>query len=178
MAEVITIARPYARAAFEFAQSAGALSAWSDALSWLAALMSDSAFRAYVLRPNLTAQQQADALLSVDPARCDASVRQFVQTVAKQKRLTALSAIAAQFEALRAQAEGEVTVEVTTAYALSSDQIEQLSALLKKQLSREVNLTSQEDTSLIGGVVIRAGDTVIDASVRGQLGKLHSALTI
>ena len=90
--------------------------------------------------------------------------------------MAALPAISSLFEGLRAEAEGAVDVTVTTAFALTAEQTQQLGQVLAQKLSRQVNVSSTTDASLIGGTIIRAGDMVIDASVRGQLGKLRAAL--
>lgn len=176
MAEITTVARPYAKAAFEHAHAGGQLAAWSSMLALAAGVVGDAAFKQYVARPTLSAAEQADAVLKVCGDRLNADARNFVSTLAANKRLQALPAISERFEALRAEAEGAVDVDVTTAYALDAAQTKALADVLSGKLSRQVNVTSAVDASLIGGAVIRAGDVVIDASVRGKLGKLRATL--
>lgn len=176
MAELTTVARPYAKAAFEFAHGEGQLAAWSSMLALAAAVVDDAAFKQYIARPTLSADQQADAVLKVCGDRFDTAGKNFISNLAANKRLGALPAISALFDALRADAEGAVDVEVTTAYALDDAQTQALAQILTQKLSRQVSVTSSVDASLIGGAVIRAGDTVIDASVRGKLGKLRATL--
>ena len=177
MAELTTVARPYAKAAFEHAQANGQLAAWSSMLALAAAVVDDAAFKQYIARPTLSGEQQADAVLKVCGDQFDAAGRNFICNRAANKRLGALSAISSLYEAQRAAAEGAVDVSVTTAFALDDAQTASLAETLTRKLSRQVNVTSSVDASLIGGAVIRAGDTVIDASVRGKLGKLRTTLT-
>lgn len=176
MAEITTLARPYAKAAFEHALAGGQLAAWSSMLALVAGVVTDAAFKQYIARPTLSAAQQADAVLKVCGDRLDADARNFVSNLAANKRLMVLPAISARFETLRAEAEGAVDVDVTTAFALDAAQTKSLAEVLTGKLSRQVNVTSSVDASLIGGAVIRAGDTVIDASVRGKLGQLRATL--
>lgn len=176
MVEITTVARPYAKAAFEHARASGQLAGWSSMLALTAAVVADANFRQYISRPTLSAEQQAQAVFAVCGDQLDAAGRNFISNLAENKRLGALPAISARFEALRAEAEGAVDVEVTTAYALDANQTDALAAVLSQKLSRQVSVTSAVDAALIGGAVIRAGDVVIDASVRGKLGKLSATL--
>lgn len=176
MAEITTVARPYAKAAFEFARASGQLAGWSSMLALVAAVVEDGAFRQYIERPTLSAAQQADAVLKACGNALDVGVCNFVHYVAANKRLPALPAIRAQFETLRAESEGAIDVEVTTAFALDDAQTQSLAKTLSSKLSRDVTIASVVDVTLIGGAVIRAGDTVIDASVRGKLGQLSATL--
>ncbi|PQA51099.1 F0F1 ATP synthase subunit delta [Amnimonas aquatica] len=176
MAELTTVARPYAKAAFEHARGKGQLAAWSSMLALAAAVVDDAAFKQYIARPTLGAAEQADAVLKVVGDRLDDDARNFISNLAANKRLAALPAISSLFEALRAEAEGAVDVEVTAAYALDDAQTQALARTLTEKLARQVNVSSGVDASLIGGAVIRAGDLVIDASVRGKLGKLRATL--
>jgi F-type H+-transporting ATPase subunit delta len=102
--------------------------------------------------------------------------KNFIRLLANNKRLAVLGEIYALFEQLKSQKEMSVDVEVASAFALTDDQANKLAEALKRKLGREVNLTSTEDKSLIGGVVIRAGDLVLDGSVRGKLAKLAETL--
>ena len=176
MAEITTVARPYAKAAFEHAKAGGQLAGWSSMLALAAAVVSDAGFKQYIARPMLSAEQQAQALLTVCGDQLDADGCNFIVNLAAHKRLLALPAISERFEALRAEAEGAVDVDVTTAFALDDAQTAQLAAVLSQKLSRQINVTSAVDAALIGGAVIRAGDVVIDASVRGKLGQLRATL--
>jgi len=177
MAELTTVARPYAKAAFEFAREKGALAVWSDALALVAALISNDDFAGYLARPELTAAEQADAVLKAAGDKLNADVSNFIITVADNKRLDALPAISALFDAFKAEQEQSAEVVVTSAYALDAAQKQSLATTLTEKLGRKVAIEAVNvDKSLIGGVVIRSGDLVIDASVRGKLDKLAAAL--
>jgi F-type H+-transporting ATPase subunit delta len=176
MAELTTVARPYAKAAFQLAQNEAKLAEWSTMLALAAQVIADSEFAAYVARPTLSAKDQADALLLVVADQFNEQGQNFIRQLAGNKRLAALPAISELFDALRAHAEGAVDVAVTAAFAMSEKQQAAMARVLTEKLSRRVNLTSTVDASLIGGAVIHAGDLVIDASVRGKLGKLRATL--
>lgn len=177
MAELTTVARPYAKAAFEFAREQGRLADWSAELAFVAALAADADFARYLARPMLTAEQQADALLKAAGDKLTADVRNFVVEVVQNKRIEALPAIAALFESYRAELEQSADVVVTSAFELDAAQRQALAATLGKKLGRKIDIDEVTvDRSLIGGVVIRSGDLVIDASVRGKLNKLSATL--
>ena len=176
MAELTTVARPYAKAAFQLAQSEGKLADWSDMLALAAQVIANSEFAAYVARPTLSVKDQADALLAVISDQLNEQGQNFIRQLAGNKRLAALPAISGLFDELRAQAEGAVDVAVTAAFAMSDEQQTAMARVLTEKLSRQVKLTTAVDASLIGGAVIHAGDLVIDASVRGKLGKLRATL--
>lgn len=176
MAELTTLARPYAKAAFAFASEQNQLAAWSGQLALAAALAGDTEFSAYLSRPSMTTARQTEALLTACGGDLLPGVRNFLAYVAQNKRLAALPEIAGMFEALRAKAEMTAEVTVTSAFPLGSEQEAALGDRLAQKLGRKVTLTSTVDASLIGGVVIRTGDLVIDASVRGKLAKLSATL--
>ncbi|QNI04617.1 F0F1 ATP synthase subunit delta [Halomonas sp. SH5A2] len=176
MAELLTVARPYAKAAFEYARDHEALDNWSNALASLSLAVTDSDVHRLLGNPKLATEQKAELLASVLPDGDDA-IRRFLDTLAGEGRLNALPYIADQFERLRAEYEERVEVTVISAYKLDSKQKTKLSNALKKRLNRKISITTQVDKTLIGGVILRAGDTVIDGSVRGRLNRLSEALT-
>ncbi len=177
MAELTTVARPYAKAAFEFAREKSKLADWSAQLSLAAALASDAEFAAYLARPTLTAEQQAEAFLKAAGDKLDGDVRNFVTEIVHNKRVEALPAIAELFEAFKAELEQSAEVVVTSAFELSDVQRQALAAKLGQKLGRKIAIDEVTvDRALIGGVVIRSGDLVIDASVRGKLNKLGATL--
>lgn len=177
MAELLTVARPYAKAAFEYARDNEALDNWSQALSFLSFAVADSVVRHRLSSPKLTSEQKVSLLVELIPEQQDDALQRFLATLADQGRLMGLSSIAEQFEHLRAEHEQRIEVNVTSAYELDSEQETKLATALKKRLNREISITTQVDKSLIGGVILRAGDTVIDGSVRGRLNRLSEALT-
>lgn len=176
MAELTTLARPYARAAFEAALGAGKLQEWSGELSKLAAVVSDDKVAAALSRPSLTDEQQAGILIDLLGGELSPETGNFVRLLAENKRLPLLPEIHELFERHKANQERTVDVEVLSAFPLAAESQDRLAQSLKANLQREVSIRSEVDKSLIGGVVIRAGDLVIDGSVRGKLSKLAEAM--
>lgn len=173
MAEIRTLARPYAEAAFALAQEEDRLAAWDDALRGLATIVAHPDVHQLIGNPRLATQELAEAILSVAGDDLVAGVTNFVRLLAEKNRLVLMPAIAAQFTEQRAAAENRVEVTVTSAGELSEAQRQALTEALEQRLSREVGLSTRVDNDLIGGAVIRAGDLVIDGSVRAQLALLN-----
>lgn len=178
MSELTTLARPYAKAAFEYAQSNDCLSDWSAMLGFCAAAVRDKTFAAYLDNPGLTREQSAEAMLQVCQDNLDNQGKNFVRLLAENDRLELLPAVADLFEDLKALYEKTVDVAITSAVALSETQVAAISQRLSEKLGRKVNINSKTDASLLGGMFIRAGDMVIDASVKGKLNDLSDALMI
>lgn len=176
MAELTTLARPYAKAAFRFALDKGQLAAWAEQLTLAAAVVSDDAMRDFLGRPQLTAAEQAEAVIRVCGDKLNGEGQNFIRQLAENKRLPLLPYINALFEQLKAEQEKAVDVEVVSAFDLSADQSGKLGQALSQRLGRAVNVSAKTDAALIGGVIVRAGDLVIDASVRGKLAKLRDSL--
>ncbi|BCG27972.1 ATP synthase subunit delta [Pseudomonas tohonis] len=176
MAELTTLARPYAKAAFEYAQAHQQLAAWSAMLGLAAAVSQDTTMQQVLKAPRLTSEEKANTFVEVVGDKFDASASNFVHILSENSRLVLLPEIANLFELYKAEQEKSIDVEVTSAFALNTEQQDKLAKVLSARLSREVRLHAAEDASLIGGVVIRAGDLVIDGSVRGKLAKLAEAL--
>lgn len=177
MAESQTIARPYAEAAFKLALERGALPSWSDALARLSAVASTDVARDLVGNPALGVAQVV-GLLADTAGALDAEQRNFVQVLAENERLTVLPEIAAQFEALRNAHDGVIEAQVSSAFPLSEAQLADVVATLQAKYGRQVKVGVQVDPELIGGVSIRIGDEVTDASVRGKLAQLAGALKV
>lgn len=176
MAELTTLARPYAKALFETAQAADTLSAWSAVLTLLTAVVREPAVQSLLDSPALTARQQADTIIDICGDALDDKARNLVGLLATNRRLPLIPQIGEQFEALKALREQTVDVELVSAREISTEQQQALSAVLSRKLDRQVNINLSVDQSLLGGVLIRAGDTIIDGSVRGRLNKLAEAL--
>jgi len=172
MAELATMARPYANAAFDVAKRDSDLGSWSKALAYLAQAAGEPTVRSLLESPDMEAPVKAQKLIEVCGDALDDRTKRFVQVLASNKRLPLIGEIADQFEALRAAEEQQIDVEVVSAMPLTDDQQNTLAAALKKKFERAVNMTHSVDSSLIGGAVIRAGDTVIDGSLSGKLKKL------
>jgi F-type H+-transporting ATPase subunit delta len=176
MAEAATIARPYATAAFMAARDTQALDAWSTALQAAAGLGSDARWAGALTDPKHSPDSIVAMFAGLGGRDIDERWQNFVRLLNENKRLAVLPQIMAQFELLKAQFENEVEVEVTSATDLSAEQRAKLSDTLKKRFQREVRMSTQVDPSLLGGAVIRAGDLVIDGSIKGQLERLASEL--
>ena len=176
MAELITLARPYAKAAFEVALDAGALDKWSGMLALSAAVSGDSGVSGVLSSPSLSSEQVADAFIGVCGDELDEKGKNFVHLLAENKRLVLLPEISTLFDNLKANQEKSVDVEITTAFEISSEVSNKLAQALKDRLQREIILATSVDQSLIGGAIIRAGDNVIDSSVRGKLSKLAESM--
>jgi F-type H+-transporting ATPase subunit delta len=176
MAELTTLARPYAKAAFEYAQAHQQLANWSAMLGLAAAVSIDDTMQRVLKAPRLTSTEKATAFIEVCGDKFDAQAQNFIHVLAENDRLALLPDIFAQFELYKAEQEKSIDVDVTSAFALSDEQQDKLAKVLSARLGREVRLHAAEDATLIGGVLIRAGDLVIDGTVRGKLAKLAEAL--
>lgn len=172
-----TLARPYAEAVFRLARERKALAAWSDMLGLAAAVARDPQMNRLVDNPRVPRERFVAFFLDVCGKKIDKDGANFVRLLAENRRIQLLPEIAALYEELRASAESRIEAEVVSAVAVGADQLETIAAALKKRLGRDVNLATRIDPSLIGGVVIRAGDLVIDGSVRGKLKLLATHLT-
>jgi F-type H+-transporting ATPase subunit delta len=177
MIEPTTLARPYARAAFEYARAHGVLDQWLAQLGTLAQVAAEPRVEAMLKDPARTGAERADALLKLLGDDVDVSLSNFVSVMAENSRLELLPDVMALFEQLKADLEATVNVEVTSAYDLSSDELQQLSDALGARLERSISITSHTDSDPDRRVLIRAGDLVIDGSVRGRLNKLAGTLT-
>lgn len=175
MAESLTIARPYAEAAFKIARDLQALPAWSDALSRLASVAGTQTAHDFIGNPKVDAAQVAAVIADTAGALSDEQ-RNFVALLARNERLGVLTEIASQFEALRNAHEGVVDARITSAFPLSDAQLGEIVQTLRTKFGREVKASVTVDQHLIGGVSIQVGDEVMDASVRGKLAQLAGAL--
>ena len=176
MAEIATLARPYANAAFNLAKEQRRLDQWSRMLAVVAAAAQTDEAHALIGTPALTDSVKARRLIEVVEDHLDDRGRRFVHVLADNKRLGLLPEIATQFEALKAEAEKVVDVEIATAVALADEQIDAYSKALERRFEREVHVNVAVDPALVGGAVIRAGDIVIDGSLRDRLTRLNEAL--
>ena len=177
MLETSTIARPYATAVFELAQETGQVEEWSAMLGLLGVLTSDKDMRQLITNPRVSRQQLQDLVFDVCGAGLSDLGRNLVKLLVGAGRLQYTANIKDQYEQMRAAAEGKVDVEVVTAYTLDEQQQGSISEIMAGRLSKQVNIVTSVDESLIGGAIIRAGDSVIDASLRGRLTELRNELT-
>ncbi|MEX2126432.1 MAG: F0F1 ATP synthase subunit delta [Woeseia sp.] len=185
MADNNTIARPYAEAAFELARDGGSLDAWSAALNVASAVMADGRVAKFLGNPSLTDAERLSFLSGLfGTAGGDDTIlagsskegRNFLKLLLEYGRIAVLPEIAGHFDARKAEIENTVDVTVTSAAKLDDAQKRAIAAALKKRLGREVRLEAVLDENLIGGAVIRAGDVVIDGSLRSRLQSLSNAL--
>jgi len=176
MAELATIARPYAEALFRVAQS-GNLSAWSELVAELGQAGAHPDVQALAHNPKISAAQKAEILLSALKSPVTAEAKNFVVTLADYDRLNLLSEIAFQFQALKNAHIGAADAEVFSAFEMTEQQVSDLAATLEKKFGRKLQATVKVDPTLIGGVRIVVGDQVLDTSVRAKLQKMHVALT-
>lgn len=177
MAETATTARPYAQAAFAAARAAQALPGWSAFLASASAVLADARVRPLIGNPRVPAGQLVDFVLELAGSPGDGAQGNFLRLLAENRRLTLLPEIAAQYEVLRAAAEGQADVQVVTALPLTGEQEQRLAAVLRQRLGRQVRLHVEIDKGLIGGAIVRHGDLVFDGSLRGRLGRLAAAMT-
>lgn len=177
MADKTTIARPYAKAAFEEARAAKHLAPWSQTLQTASAVVQDPRVQGLLGNPSVSSGDLAKFIIDLAGPQLDEMGRNFVQTIAENRRLAYLPEISTLFDALKDEEEGVVDVTVTSAAPLEDGQRDALSAALQRRLKRQIRLHCETDSALIGGAVLRAGDLVIDGSVRSRLNRIAYALT-
>ena len=173
MSQALTLARPYARAAFGLARDEGSFAAWSQALGFAARGAADPRVAGVLAHPKLS---DADAVELLSAPGAGESVTRFLALLADNRRMQLLPEVAGLYEELRNEAERVVKATVTSAAALPDAELDAIREALRKRFGREVELDTAIDESLIGGAVIDAGDVVIDGSLKGKLARLQSAL--
>ena len=176
MAELSTLARPYAKAAFEYAVDAKDLQGWSDGLALAASVAQQPAVEKLLSSPSATTVEQAKAVQDICGDALATACQNFISILSENRRLQLLPHISQQFETMKANLEKAVDVDIVAASDLDAAQQQTLSDALSAKLERKVNLQVSLDKSLLGGAIIRAGDTVIDGSIRGRLTKLAESL--
>jgi F-type H+-transporting ATPase subunit delta len=177
MADKLTVARPYARAAFEEARGEERLAQWSEALKVAAQVVQDPRIENLLGNPHVTPEELAQLVIGIAGAGLGEHGANFVRTLAANRRLAYLPEIGAQFDTLKDAAQGVADVVVTSAASLDDTQQKKLSAALEKRLKRTVRLHCEVDPQLIGGAILRAGDLVIDGSLRTRLARIAYELT-
>lgn len=177
MAEPVTIARPYAMAAFEFARDNNALARWSEMLAFMVGIVQDERMQAVMHNPRVTKDEVERALLAICGERVDGAARNLLTLLVRNDRLEVLPAVQELFEQLKAAYEKEVEASIDSAFPLSEQQLGRLVQRLETRTKRKVKATVNVTPELIGGVRVRVGDEVWDASVRAQLDTMATALT-
>ncbi len=169
MAELATIARPYAEAAFKLATEQNALPVWAGMLRFAAAVMSDPAMQTAMDNPRLGAAEKESLFLSVAGDKLDTLGRSFIRTLVEADRITLLPEIDAMFARLKDSAEGVAKAEIVSELALSDAQVSDMKIMLEKRFGKKIEATVTVDPSLIGGARIVVGDQVVDGSIAGKL---------
>jgi F-type H+-transporting ATPase subunit delta len=177
MADKTTIARPYAKAAFEEARGENRLGPWSDSLHVAAAVVTDARVEALLCNPRVTSSELAQLIIDIAGPQLGDHGANFVRTLAENHRLAYLPEISTLFDKLKDEAEKIVDVTVTSAAPLEDSQLKTLTAALERKLKRGIRMQCHTDPSLIGGAVLQAGDLVIDGSLRTQLNRITYELT-
>ena len=175
MSELTTIARPYAKAAFEFAVDKGAVESWNDML-FFAGEVAKNEQVAQFLTGSASADKQSEIIISVCAEQLNEYGQNLVKVMAENGRLIALPAVAQLFSVFKADYDKEIDVDIISATTLAAAQQDSLVAALEKRFARKVKLNCSVDESLVGGLMIKAGDTVIDGTVRGKLNRLATTL--
>lgn len=175
MSEANTIARPYVQAAFEVAHKQADLKGWSDVMQTLKELLANAEVKAAVTNPRLKHSQVEDLMLQL-AGKLNKEQSNFVRALVQSGRLTVIEEIAEMFEALRSEAEKSAQVTVSSAFELNDEQQRKIAAALKNRLGRDIKLSCKVDKALLGGIVIRMGDKVMDGSANTRLAELAYAL--
>jgi len=175
MAELATVARPYAEALFRVAQS-GDMAAWSAIASELAQIGANADVQAFATNPNVKPAELADTIASLVKSPLNAEVKNFIAMLVENGRINLLPEIGAQFLVLKNAQEGAADAQVFSAFDMPAGQLNELVAILEKKFGRKLNPTVTVDPSLIGGVRVVVGDEVLDTSVRAKLQQMHVAL--
>ncbi len=175
MSDLTTIARPYAKAAFDFAVEKEQLDQWSQMLSFAAEVVQNAQMKE-LLASSMSAEKMAEIIVVVCGEQVDAHCQNLLKVMAENGRLKALPDVSEQFFALKQEHEKKIDVEVYSATELSEEQLANIGSKLEQRLARKVKLNCSVDETLLGGVIIRAGDLVINDSARGRLNRLSDAL--
>jgi len=177
MSELTTVARPYAKAAFDFAVDANAIESWLEMLLFAAEVSKDDTMKGY-LSGGVSVEQSQEIFLKVCGEQLNSEGQNFIKVLAENGRLLVLPQVVTQFSELKAEYEKTIIVDVTSAVELTADKLITLSAALEKRLARKVQLNCSVDVSIVSGLVIQAGDMVIDGSVKNKLNRLATAMQL
>ena len=177
MSELTTAARPYANAVYQVASQAANFAGWGDALALMAAVVADASMAEKLSSPQLSKTQKGELLLAVVADKLSTEQKNMVMLMAENNRLTLLPTVAELYEEQRAEAEGQIEAVVTSAFPLSEEQSASIATALKNKTGRDVTITATTDASLLGGVIIKAGDIIIDGSMKTRLAALASTLS-
>lgn len=178
MAENATLARPYAEALFQLAKETNKLEVWSDNLTILTAIVEDSEMATVIANPRVEKSTLTSLLLEVCcNEQTGAESKNLIKLLVDNRRVPVVPQIAQQYEQLKAQHQGYLKVEIASSYPLNPEQQQEIETVLQKRLGKAVDINITVDQSLLGGWLIRAGDEVIDLSVKGRLERLTTELS-
>lgn len=176
MSALTTLARPYAKAAFQLAEKESSLRKWDGMLALAAGIVGDERVAAVIDSPHISPSQARDLVFEAGGDQFDGGFGDFLTVLSENGRLPLLNEIAAMYSKLRQAAEKRLEVRVVSAVALEADQEARLREALSKRFDADIELNNEIDRSVIGGAVIYAGDQVIDGSLLGRLKKLEQSL--
>ena len=176
MAEKSTLARPYAKAIFELANADNELQSWSDKLSFLSQVSTDEQIADIISNPEVANDEVIELFEKIGSDVLDDNAKNLLKVAAENSRFDLLSEISEAYELLRSEEEGKIEAEVISAFAVNATQNKLITEALEMRLGCEVTLTSSIDKDLVGGIIIRAGDLVIDGSISNQLKKITKTL--
>ena len=175
MSELTTVARPYAKAAFDFAIEANAVDNWLSMLVFAAEVSENETMTSY-LSGGASVEQATELFLKVCDDQLNGNAQNLIKVMAENQRLLVLPQVLSQFSELKAEYDKEINVDVTSAVEITAEQVTTLSAALEKRLARKVKLNCVVDANVVSGLLIKAGDMVIDGSVRGKLNRLATTM--
>ncbi len=176
MSDFTTAARPYAKAVYDIAAEADELESWGDALANMAAIVVDEQMSEMLENPDTGKQEKGELIITILADKLTDKQQNLVRLMAENGRLKLMPDVARQYEVARAKAENIIEAEVISAFELSAEQTSDITNTLKNKLGCEITLSTSVDETLIGGVIIKAGDTIIDASMKSQLDSLALSL--
>jgi F-type H+-transporting ATPase subunit delta len=176
MSELATLARPYAEAVFKRAKETGTAAQWSDSLAFIATVMRDDVIAETAENPKIGRDRFLNLVLDICQEQLDQEGQNFLKLLVHNNRIKLAPAIAQIYDQLKADDEGYIDVEIVSAFFIADEQLNHLTATLERNLKKQVRMTIYIDRALIGGLVVRAGDKVIDGSIKGQLQQLAKRL--
>ena len=176
MAELATIARPYAEAAFQLARDEQALPVWSEMLRFAATIIADPRIAMALDNPRLDAAAKESLLLSIGGDRFTGEARNFIRVLVEAERVSLLPEISAMFETLKDDAESTAKATIESAFELTDAQVDELRAALERRFGRKIEATVTVNPALIGGARVTVGDSVLDGSVQAKLAAMAAQL--
>lgn len=176
MSELSTLARPYAAAVFKRASESGSAEQWSQMLKFIAAVVKDNGIATLIENPKVSQERLIQLLLDICQGQLNQEGENFLRLLVQNDRLTLAPQISSLYETHKADAEGYVDVDVTTAYAFTKEEQKKFTSALEKTLAKKVRISVSVDKALIGGFLAKAGDRVIDGSIKGRLQHMQKTL--